>query len=300
MKWQFRAPQTSQEWQAYYQLRWQVLRAPWLQPKGSEQDELEQQACHMAAWHESGTIAAVGRLHQIDAVQGQVRYMAVAPEWQGHGLGAAILQRLEQQAISWQLQQVVLNARESAAGFYRKLGYQYLEPAKALFGIAHDRYLKQLSFRQHQGQLPLWQHELQQTWHQTIPLSAYMQLAITELTPWALFTSAPLPPNINLHQTMFAGSIYTAATLTGWGMVWLLLREQQLAGDIVLADASIRYLKPVTGTATLACYRHLHQPDWSAYLSKGKLRLSVRVELYSEQHKAAEFSGQFAILKPRH
>lgn len=39
---QVSTPQSSEDWQAYYQLRWQVLRAPWGEPRGSEQDDLEQ------------------------------------------------------------------------------------------------------------------------------------------------------------------------------------------------------------------------------------------------------------------
>ena len=31
---QVTAPQSSEDWQAYYKLRWQVLRAPWDQPRG--------------------------------------------------------------------------------------------------------------------------------------------------------------------------------------------------------------------------------------------------------------------------
>lgn len=296
MKWQLRSPQNPAEWQAYYQLRWQVLRAPWQQPKGSEQDELEQQSFHAAAWTDQGEVVAVGRVHKLNEQQAQVRYMAVSADWQGHGLGALVLQQLEQQALQWQIQQLVLNARESAAGFYRKLGYQYLEPAKALFGIAHDRYGKSLSFQFAPEQHSALQAELQQTWHQTIPLSDYMQLSISQLTPWLLETQSPLAPNINLHHTMFAGSIYTTATLTGWGMVWLLLREAGLQGNIVLADAQIRYLKPVTGNATARCYRYLHQADWSALGQGRKVRIPVKVELWSDAVLAAEFHGQFAVL----
>jgi hypothetical protein len=31
------------------------------------------------------------------------------------------------------------------------------------------------------------------------------------------------------------------ATLTGWGLIWLMLRERHLGGTIILADAHIRY-----------------------------------------------------------
>ncbi|MBO0246698.1 YiiD C-terminal domain-containing protein, partial [Vibrio sp. Vb0592] len=57
-----------------------------------------------------------------------------------------------------------------------------------------------------------------------------------------------LNPNLNPHNTLFAGSAFTLATLTGWGMAWLLLKERGLKGDIVLADSNIRYRHPVDKT----------------------------------------------------
>ena len=41
-----KAPQTSEEFEQYYQLRWEILRQPWHKALGSEQDELEQQSIH--------------------------------------------------------------------------------------------------------------------------------------------------------------------------------------------------------------------------------------------------------------
>ena len=41
-----RAPNTATEFAQYYQLRWQILRKPWQQALGSEQDEHERHAIH--------------------------------------------------------------------------------------------------------------------------------------------------------------------------------------------------------------------------------------------------------------
>lgn len=298
MMWQFHAPQTDEQWLAYYHLRWQVLRAPWSAPKGSEQDECESQSFHMAAWTEDGEIAAVGRLHLVNEQEAQVRYMAVAPQWQGKGLGAKVLERLEQQALCLRVMRIVLNARETAAGFYQRLGYQYVEPTKPLFGIAHDRYAKTLGFAASAETLLAWQEELQQTWQRRIPLSRSMQLRIHQLSAWELETSLPLAPNVNVHDTVFAGSIYSAATLTGWGVVWALLKDAGIAGDIVLADASIRYLKPVQATAMARCKRPLQAPDFSALKVGGKVRVPLLVECWCEGQLSAEFKGQYVIITP--
>ncbi len=72
--------------------------------------------------------------------------MAVSDQWQGHGLGAMVLQQLEQVALEQGMPRIILNARDTAAGFYQKAGYSYLEPATALFGIGHHRYVKLLLF----------------------------------------------------------------------------------------------------------------------------------------------------------
>ena len=95
---------------------------------------------------------------------------------------------------------------------------------------------------------------------------------------------------------MFAGSIYTLGTLTGWGMVWFLLKDQQLDGDIVLADGHIRYLKPVAGQAEGRCLRHQHHPDFSALAQQRKAKLDVKVGIFCDDNQVAVFEGRFAVL----
>jgi len=72
-----RSPQSADEFAQYYQLRWQILRKPWQQVLGSEQDERELQSIHRMIIDEAGKVLAVGRLEQCSPNQGQIRYMAV-------------------------------------------------------------------------------------------------------------------------------------------------------------------------------------------------------------------------------
>lgn len=293
---QLKSPQTAAEWQAYYQLRWQVLRAPWQQPPGSEQDELEAQSIHLMLVADNGDIAAVGRLHKLDTTTAQVRYMAVAEAWQGQGAGAMILQGLEQQAIALGLQSVLLNARETALKFYLKQGYQVVAAAATQFGISHQRMQKRLVLAGTPADWAAWCQALQQTWHSTIPLSAYMQLTIESFDGYQLQCSAPLAPNINLHHTMFAGSIYTLATLTGWGLLYLQLQSIGLSGMQVLADATIRYLKPIKSTPQAICRLAEVQGDLSALAKGRKVQQQIQVALYCNGELCAEFNGRYAVL----
>lgn len=132
---------------------------------------------------------------------------------------------------------------------------------------------------------------LKQTWHRTIPVSEFMQIAPLSFSDKLLTVSAPLPPNINLHQTMFAGSIYTLATLTGWGMVWLQQALAGVSGDIVLADGHIRYHAPITH----APQAKVTWPDIDvSALSKGRrMKVRLEVKLYCHDVCCATFEGLF-------
>jgi thioesterase domain-containing protein len=222
--------------------------------------------------------------------------MAVATAYQGKGAGAKVLAALEQQAANWGCSAIKLNARETALAFYQRFGYQQIEAAPALYGIAH--YVMQKHIRllgatlQHQQ----WCRQLEETWQNTIPLSQFMQLKISGFDGNELRCEAPIAPNINLHQTMFAGSIYALATLTGWGMLYLQLKALGLHGDQVLADANIKYLKPVAAEPEARCSLQRCVGDLTALAQGRKVMQNIIVQIFSAGELAAEFSGRYAVL----
>lgn len=127
-----RSPLTEDEFVDYYLLRWQILRAPWMQGKGSEKDELENNSIHRIALIDK-KIVAVGRLHFINENSAQIRYMAVSEEYRNTGLGKAILMSLEQAAKENAAQNIMLDARETAIPFYQKYGYNITTKSHTLF-----------------------------------------------------------------------------------------------------------------------------------------------------------------------
>ena len=296
MKYQVTTPVSAEDWQAYYQLRYQVLRQPWGQAPGSEQDDLEAQSAHRMIKDPDGNVLAVGRLHHLPDGWCQVRYMAVAESARGKGLGALVLRALEQQGLAWGCAQLTLNARENAFQFYHKLGYLPGRQLEPLYGIAHQQMTKTLRLQADRQQLLQWCADLQQTWHQTIPLSAFMQLSIDQFDGHLLACRAPLAPNKNLHHTMFAGSIYSLLTLTGWGLVWLQLKALDLHGDIVLADADMRYFAPVTEDARAEVSLSEVCGDLSGLRHGRKVRQQLCVRLVLAGQVLAEFHGRFAVL----
>jgi N-acetylglutamate synthase-like GNAT family acetyltransferase len=120
-----KSPASQEDWVNYFQLRWQVLRAPWQQPIGSEKDDLEfnDTTFHAMAISENNEILGVARLHLLPQNIAQVRYMAVSDITQGMGVGSQLLKYLENIAKSNEVKKVFLQSRENAVEFYKKHDY---------------------------------------------------------------------------------------------------------------------------------------------------------------------------------
>ncbi len=129
---EIRTPNTELEWDAYYHLRWEVLRKPWNQPQGSEKDPDENSFCHLAAF-ENELILGVGCLKMINDKEAQIRFMAVANSLQRKGVGVSLMNALEVEAFSRRANKVVLHAREIAVPFYEYCGYTMVEKSYLLF-----------------------------------------------------------------------------------------------------------------------------------------------------------------------
>jgi len=144
MFYRIKQPQTEAEFKRYYRLRWQLLRAPWQQPEGSEADAIEASCFHVMAVDDDKVIG-VARLQFNTNDEAQLRYMAVSPSYEGQGIGRALIEALEQRAKKSSHKKIILDAREPAVGFYKKLGYQVIKKSYLLFGeIQHFRMSKEL------------------------------------------------------------------------------------------------------------------------------------------------------------
>lgn len=290
-----RSPKNALEFEQYYQLRWQILRKPWEQPLGSERDGLEQESLHRMIIDVNENVLAVGRLEKSSQFSGQIRFMAVSTKVQGQGLGQQIISELEYQAQKLGITEITLNAREDAVGFYRKLGYSLQDFSHLLFDkIKHFTMSKTLSHADnHHRQAST---ALQNVWHETIPLSKAMNIKISYFDGAELITHCDGDFNKNLHNTMFAGSIYTLATLSGWGWVHLQLQQQQLKGDIVLAKADIKYHAPIAGIGYAKVVAKSVSGDFTRLTQGKNARINLTVHLYSGENIAATFTGSYAVL----
>nr|WP_256368526.1 YiiD C-terminal domain-containing protein [Marinobacterium sp. xm-a-152] len=135
--------------------------------------------------------------------------------------------------------------------------------------------------------------------HQAIPLTAAMQIDEIDYTGNQLQLSAPLEPNLNDKGTGFAGSIASIATLSGWCLLTLWLRERGIDADVMIAKSEQRYLAPVTdrlkAVATLPDDAVVEQ-FWQRFQEKLRARLPISVAVGNEQ-TVFELQGDYAAIQ---
>lgn len=291
------SPETEEEFDRYYHLRWKLLRKPRDLPVGSEKDEYETFALHRMIKDSDNNPIAVARLHVTSVDEGQIRYMAVAKAHRGNGLGTLLMMALEEEARKQGVKRLVLNSPEGSMEFYNKCGYRMTGDAPTLFGaISYQQMKKNLYESDVIIRDAKWCQELQQSWHDDIPISQVMGIRIHQYTGDLFETRAALNPNLNLHGTMFAGSIYSLATLTGWGLLHLWLKDENQAGSIVLGDGNIHYHKPVTSQPGAIARKADVEGDLLPLKQGNKARIKIHVEIRDEETPVAEFSGIYVVL----
>ncbi|HMJ06751.1 MAG TPA: YiiD C-terminal domain-containing protein [Chthoniobacterales bacterium] len=140
--------------------------------------------------------------------------------------------------------------------------------------------------------------ELEEFLHQRIPLTRAMGLRAVESSDRGLVVAAPVALNRNHLGTAFGGSINAVATVAGYGLLWLALRNE--AADMVVRDSAIRYIRPIHETIRAVCARP-GEDEWRAFKTafgaRGKARISLRVRIEEADRVAAEFEGTFVALR---
>ncbi len=134
--------------------------------------------------------------------------------------------------------------------------------------------------------------------HEHIPLTRAMGVKVAVYDDTQLVLTAPLEPNHNHLGTAFGGSLNALATLAGYVLLWLALKDRN--AHIVIRKSSIEFHQPVRGELRARC----KIPDSAAlagfreaFVRKGKGRLELRVEIVDGDAIAVEFTGTFVAVR---
>ena len=131
---------------AYYQvvqLRERILRIP-LGLKFSESDLALDKGEMLFALFKHDVPVACLQVRKIDDRQVKLRQMAVDQNHQKQGLGKTLMQKVEKHLKKLDFKSIELNARQTAIGFYQKLGYRIVSGRFTEVGISHFKMMKNL------------------------------------------------------------------------------------------------------------------------------------------------------------
>ncbi|WP_432472781.1 YiiD C-terminal domain-containing protein [Amphritea sp. HPY] len=82
--------------------------------------------------------------------------------------------------------------------------------------------------------------------HREIPLTKVLGLCVASLASRRIRLEAPVSNvNANIHGTAFSGSIYSISALAAWGLTYHLLQAEGVAAELVVAEGSIKFWRPV-------------------------------------------------------
>jgi thioesterase domain-containing protein len=147
-------------------------------------------------------------------------------------------------------------------------------------------------------------NELQQVLHSEIPLTKSIGIEVLEITDTSLTLTAPLSNNINHKCTAFGGSIYSVAVLSGWGLIYSLLKRHKLTGHIVIQESNTKFIKPVDADITAKCAfdsTEQYQKFLKTYQKKGiaRIKLLSRIKFDEDNDASASviFKGSYVVHK---
>jgi len=139
---------------------------------------------------------------------------------------------------------------------------------------------------------------LEEILHTKIPLTKQMDVRVAGYDGRTLILKAPLNRNVNDKGTAFGGSLFSLAVLSGWGLLFLKLKEENLSGDIVIHESTISYRLPVTGVLEVRC----SIPEGEEYAdlierlrAGGRGKISLETDLMHESRVAVSFRGRYVI-----
>ena len=130
-----REPFGKEEYDRMYELRWEVFRSPWNQPRGSEKDELDsnyERVFHFIALLDNNIIGTA-RFHINNEHEGEIKYLAVNENYRCQGIGKKIIDHIEHIAIGLGIPYIKLNSIKTAQCLFEKLDYQIIGEGPLLF-----------------------------------------------------------------------------------------------------------------------------------------------------------------------
>ncbi len=118
-------PKTKEEFKAYYDLRFKVLREPWGQPRGTEKDDYEPISQHFVAVNDQGgEVVGCVKFFEKEPGVAWISHLAVKSALQRTGIGKQLLTHVEAQARTQGYKKIGCQSRLNTTKYFEKAGYK--------------------------------------------------------------------------------------------------------------------------------------------------------------------------------
>lgn len=145
------------------------------------------------------------------------------------------------------------------------------------------------------------EHEIDVHLGRYVPLAKAMGIRLRYHNATGLALAAPLTPNTNDKGTAFAGALASIATLSGWALTYMALREHREEAILVITDSAIHYLRPVQEEIVAVCAvpgSEALERFVSSYRKHGKARWELEAAISADGETAVKFRGRYAASRP--
>jgi thioesterase domain-containing protein len=139
--------------------------------------------------------------------------------------------------------------------------------------------------------------QIQELLHSKIPITRAMGVRVEDYDGERLILSAPLDENVNHLGTAFGGSLNALAVLSGYGLLWLEMKDTDC--HIVIRKSSISYERPVRGELRATCVRPREEAlaeFKQTFQRKGKARIALTATIEDQGKVAVRFEGIFVSI----
>lgn len=134
-----------------------------------------------------------------------------------------------------------------------------------------------------------------------IPITEAMGITTSDYDGKNLSLQMPIEPNINHKLTAFGGSITTLTTLAGWGLIYLILKEEEEYNHhIVIQDSKTEYIRPVTDDFRAVCSKPSDeeiQDFITMFKEKGKARIKLHAYIFEGENASVKFTGRYVVIR---
>jgi ribosomal protein S18 acetylase RimI-like enzyme len=121
-----------------------VLRKPLGLERAAVLFPFDRESLHLVAL-DGGRVVGCVLFHPEGPQTGRLFQMAIEPDRQGTGLGTRLVRALEDDLARRGFQEVTLHARDTAVGFYARLGYEPVGAPYVEVGIPHQNMKRALA-----------------------------------------------------------------------------------------------------------------------------------------------------------